>query len=55
MNFFGKLLLFLQSEMETPKSFGWFHLMWITLVIIAIIILYKKKDNYNEKQLKKVL
>lgn len=55
MNFFGKLLLFLQNEMETPKSFGWFHLMWITLVIIAIIILYKRKDNYNEKQLKKVL
>jgi len=55
MNPFYKFLLFLQKEMNTPTIFGWFHLMWIFLVIISIIILYKLKDKYNEKQLKSVL
>ena len=55
MNFFYKFLLFLQSEMNTPRPFGLFHLFWIFLVIISIIYLYKKRNSYNEKQLKKVL
>ena len=29
MNIFEKVLYLLQGEMETPKPFGWFHLMWI--------------------------
>jgi len=55
MNFFSKLLLFLQSEMKTPTAFGWFHLMWIAFIITVIILLYKRKDKYSEKQLKTVL
>lgn len=55
MNFFEKLLLFLQGEMNTPKSFGWFHIMWITLALLTIIFLYKKRKNYKEKELKLVL
>ena len=55
MNWFYKFLLFLQSEMETPKPYGWFHLLWIFLVIISIIYLYKIRNSYNEKQLKKIL
>ena len=55
MKWFYNFLLFLQSEMETPKPYGWFHLLCILLVIISIIYLYKKRNNYSEKQLKKVL
>ena len=55
MNFFSKLLIFLQSEMTTPTPFGWFHLLWIALIIIVLILLYKIKDRYSEKQLKTVL
>ncbi len=55
MNFFEKILYFLQGEMERPKSYGWFHLLWVFLTIISIIYLYKVRDTYNEKQLKKVL
>lgn len=55
MNFLEKVLYFLQGTMETPKAFGWFHLIWIFLIVISIFILYKIKNKYNEKQLKTVL
>ena len=49
MNLIEKILYFLQGTMETPTAFGWFHLMWIFLIIISILILYKIKNKYNEK------
>jgi len=56
MNFFEKILYFLNNfEMNTPKPYGWFHWLWIILILISIVFLYKKKVNYNEKQLKRVL
>lgn len=55
MNLFEKILLFLQGKMTTPTRFGWFHLMWITLSLLTIFFLYKRKDKHNEKQLKIVL
>ena len=55
MNWFEKLLYFLQKEMETPVTFGWFHILWIGITIISIICLYLNRKKYNEKQLKLVL
>ena len=55
MNLFEKLLYFLQGEMIEPTAFGWFHILWLVLVITAIFILYKRKKFYNERQLKIVL
>lgn len=55
MNIFEKFLYMLQAEMETPKAFGWFHFLWIFLIITTLIILFKNKSRYSEKQLKKVL
>ena len=56
MNFFEKIMYFLNNfEMETPHSYGWFHILWIILTICSIVFLYKKKVVDKEKQLKKVL
>jgi len=55
MNFFEKILCFLQAEMKEPKAFGWFHILWLILVVISIFILYKRKQSHSEKQLKLVL
>lgn len=55
MNIFEKVLYMLQAEMEEPEAFGWFHLMWIFLVIITLAVLFKMKKKYNDKQLKMVL
>ena len=55
MNIFEKLLYFLQGEMNEPKAFGWFHILWLSLVLITIIYLYKRKKQHNENQLKTIL
>ena len=49
MNFFERLLLFLQGTMNTPKAFGYFHIIWIILTIVSIIFLYRKKSENNLK------
>lgn len=55
MNFFERVIYFLQGEINRPSPFGWFHLMWIGLTLLSIFILYKTRNKYNEKQLKIVL
>ena len=55
MNLFEQILYFLQKEMTEPKAFGWFHILWIIITILAILVLYKLRNKYNEKQLKLVL
>lgn len=56
MNFYERILYFLNNfEMETPVPYGWFHIFWIILTLGSIVFLYKKRNNYSENQLKKVL
>ena len=55
MNFFEKILYILQVEMTTPKPWGWFHLMWVFLVIASLVILFSLRKKYNNKQLTIVL
>ena len=55
MNLFEKFLYFLQGEMPEPKAFGLYHILWLVLVGIAIIVLYKRKKHHSEKQLKTIL
>ena len=55
MNFFEKMLYTLQAQMNTPKPWGWFHIMWIIFVIISLVILFNLRKKYTNKQLKIVL
>lgn len=55
MNFFEKILYFLQGEMNEPFAFGWFHNMWLILAVITIFMLLKKRKNHNDKMLKMIL
>ena len=55
MNLFEKVLYVLQAEMTEPKPWGWFHLMWIAVVVISLVILFALRKKYNNKQLKIVL
>ena len=55
MNLFEKVLYLLQVQMNTPKAFGWFHLMWIGITIFALILFFRLRKKYSEKQLKIVL
>ena len=49
------MIKLLQTEMQRPEPYGWFHLMWIVLSFVLIYILYRLRNKYNEKQLKTVL
>ena len=55
MYFFEKVLYALQAEMNEPEPFGWFHWMWIFLIIASLIILFVLRKKYSNKQLKTVL
>lgn len=55
MNIFEKFILSLQTTMEEPVAFGWFHLLCLSLTLLMILVLFLIRKKYNEKQLKKVL
>ena len=55
MNLFEKFLYLLQGEMNTPTRFGWFHCLWLFLIIVSALIIIKRKNKYSEKELKIVL
>ncbi|MBQ8219509.1 MAG: YwaF family protein [Bacilli bacterium] len=55
MSIFERIVYFLQGKMDSPVSYGWFHLLWILLSFITIYILYKKRNNHSDKQLKLIL
>ena len=55
MNLFEKALYTLQGEMIKPEPWGWFHIMWILIVIISLTTLFKLRNKYSNKQLKIVL
>ncbi|MBO5212205.1 MAG: YwaF family protein [Clostridia bacterium] len=42
MNFFEKILKFLDAEMTEPTLYGWFHIMWLIIVVslcVAVCLL----------------
>ena len=55
MNLFEKFLYSLQGKMIRPTAFGSFHIFWLSLVVITIFVLYKRKNFHNDKQLKIIL
>ncbi len=52
---FEQFLLFLQAEMEEPQSWGRFHLLTLGLMCCAIAVLYTRRKQHCETQLKFVL
>ena len=45
MSFLQELLRILDTSMEVPQPYGWFHLLWLALTVaatVALCLLYKK-------------
>jgi len=55
MNFFEKILHFLDVQMSTPLPYGWFHLLMLALIISFTIFLVIKYRNANDKTVKRIL
>ena len=53
MNFWVKFFEILDHRMETPTLYGWFHLMWVGIVIVSSILLcYLYKKGIIKRNLK---
>ena len=51
----NKLLAILETELETPKPYGFFHLSWLLVTIAVIILLFIIRKRNTERQLKCIL
>jgi len=48
MNFLEKIIASLDGTMTTPLAYGWFHLMFLAIMVvftIVIVILFKNKNS----------
>lgn len=54
MNAFEKVLYFLEAEMERPTNYGWFHLMFVGIVIISTIFLCLRFKDCDDKVFRRI-
>ncbi len=55
MSFWQSVLAFLDSSMETPASFGWFHLVWFALSFLALIPLCRFPKKPSDDHVRRVV
>ncbi|MBR2024679.1 MAG: YwaF family protein, partial [Clostridia bacterium] len=54
MNLFHRILNLLEATMETPTNFGWFHLMFVVIVILTTIFLCVKFRDCDDKIFRRI-
>ena len=55
MNLFEKLLHSLEGEMTEPTNYGWFHLMFVAIVILTTVVLCTKFRNSSDDTLRRIV
>ena len=55
MTFWQSVLAFLDSSMETPVSFGWFHLLWLALTFLVLIPLLRFPKRQDDAHIRRVV
>ena len=55
MTFWQSLLAFLDSSMETPASFGWFHCLWLAITFLALIPLLRFPKQQSDDHIRRVV
>lgn len=55
MNFFEKILNALEGTMNTPGNYGWFHIMFMLIVIATTVLLCKFFRNSSDKTFRKII
>ena len=55
MNFWAKLIEILQTEATCPTSYGWFHLVWVAIIIASTVSLCYFYRNADDKQYRKIM
>lgn len=56
MEFIGHVINFLDAEMPTPEMYGWFHLLfWVLTIVAAVGLCVIHKKNPSEKRVRRVV
>ena len=55
MNAFEKFLHLLEGSMKTPTNYGWFHLMFVGIVIVATVLLCRFFKDCDDKTFRKIV
>ena len=55
MTFWQSFLALLDSSMETPQPYGWFHLLWFALSFLALIPLCRFPKNPDGSHIRRVV
>ena len=55
MDFLIKILSILSAEMLEPHSYGWFHLLFVTIIAgLTVFLCIKFKDSDDNESVKKI-
>ena len=52
MDLITKILAVLDTRMTRPEVFGWFHFMWLGIIVVATVLLCKFLDPKKEKNVR---
>ena len=55
MTFWQSVLAFLDSSMETPPAFGWFHILWLALTFLVLIPLLRFPKRQDDAHIRRVV
>ena len=55
MTSFEKFVLWLKFPMEVPQIFGWFHILCLSLMVLATVFLVWRFHNASDKALRRLL
>ena len=55
MSFWQSVLAFLDTPMETPLPYGWFHLLWFALSLLALIPMLHFSKNKDRNYVRNVV
>ncbi len=55
MSFLEKLIFFLSGEMPRPGNYGWFHLMFVGIVLLGCFFLCRRYGDASARQERRIL
>ena len=55
MNFLGKVIEFLDAGMTEPVLYGWFHILFLVITVVATVLLCRFFKEGTEKQVRTIL
>lgn len=55
MNFLGKVIEFLDTGMTEPVLYGWFHILFLVITVVATVLLCRFFKEGTEKQVRTIL